>query len=128
MARIFDIDEQPVIALWGETVRARRVQGERITLSVIELDPDAELPSHVHEAEQVGICLRGQMTFDNDGEVRTVGPGGAWAVRSMRPHRATAGPDGATVIEVFTPVRSDWDALPAADPEPGGWPAGGPIR
>jgi len=123
MTKIIDIATQPVIALWGEAVRARRIQGERITLAVVELDPDADLPSHTHEAEQVGLCIKGSITFDNDGEVRTLGPGGAWAVKSGRPHKAVAGPEGAIVIEVFNPVRADWDALRIDPPSPPRWPA-----
>ena len=125
MDDIVEIATQPVIALWGEAVRARRIQGERITLAVVELDPGADLPSHTHEAEQVGLCIEGSIMFDNDGEVRTLGPGGAWAVKSGRPHKAIAGPEGAIVIEVFNPVRADWDALPTSEPAPGRWPAEG---
>jgi quercetin dioxygenase-like cupin family protein len=66
----------------------------------------------------MGMVIVGGMRFEIDGEVRDLGPGGTWRVPSMRPHKATAGPDGATVIDVFAPVRSDWDALPTAAPSP----------
>ena len=114
MEEFVEVLSGPGIAVWGDAVRAWRLDGERITLSVVELDPGAALPEHGHEAEQVGICLRGSIEFDIDGRVRDVAPGGGWRIRTMRPHRATAGPEGATVVEVFSPVRSDWDGLPAA--------------
>lgn len=114
MEEFVDVLSGPGIALWGEAVRAWRLDGERITLSVVELDPGAALPEHAHEAEQVGICLRGNIEFDIDGRVRDVAPGGGWRIATMRPHRATAGPEGATVVEVFSPIRKDWDGLPAA--------------
>ena len=122
MSNLAHIADQPVIALWGEHVRARRVQGERITFAVVELDPNADLPSHTHEAEQMGMVIVGGMRFEMDGEIRDLGPGGTWRVPSMRPHKATAGPEGATVIDVFTPVRSDWDALSTAAPSAMRWP------
>ncbi len=122
MSDLVDIADQPVIALWGEAVRARRIQGERITLAVVELDPGAELPEHSHQAEQLGIVIRGRLRFEIDGERRDLGPGGTWRITSMRPHRATAGPDGASVIDVFTPVRDDWDVLPAVETHAPGWP------
>jgi quercetin dioxygenase-like cupin family protein len=122
MENLVDIADQAVIALWGEHVRARRVQGERITFAVVELDPDADLPQHTHEPEQMGMVIVGAMRFEVDGVVRELGPGGAWRIPSMRPHKATAGPDGATVVDVFTPVRSDWDALPASPATPPRWP------
>jgi len=118
MSNLEHIADQPVISVWGEHVRARRVQGERITFALVELDPDADLPSHTHEAEQMGMVIVGAMRFEIDGEIRDLGPGGTWRIPSMRPHKATAGPEGATVIDVFTPVRADWDVLPVAPPSP----------
>ena len=122
MQNLTDIADQPVIALWGEHVRARRVQGERITFAVVELDPDADLPQHTHEAEQMGMVIVGEMRFEIDGEVRVLGPGGTWRIASMRPHKATAGPDGATVVDVFTPLRSDWDTRPTEPASAPRWP------
>ena len=118
MSNLEHIADQPVISVWGEHVRARRVQGERITFALVELDPDADLPSHTHEAEQMGMVIVGAMRFEIDGEIRDLGAGGTWRIPSMRPHKATAGPEGATVIDVFTPVRADWDVLPVAPPSP----------
>jgi quercetin dioxygenase-like cupin family protein len=122
MSNLVDIADQPVITLWGEHVRARRVQGQRITFAVIELDPNADLPQHAHEAEQMGMVIVGGLRFELGGEVRELGPGGTWRVPSTRPHKATAGPDGATCIDVFTPVRADWDGLPTAPASAPRWP------
>ena len=38
------------------------------------------------------------------------------------PHEATAGPEGAVVIDVFAPVREDWVALDEAEPREPRWP------
>ncbi len=122
MSNLVQIADQPVIEVWGAAVRGRRIQGERITLAVVELDPNATLPEHTHEAEQLGMVIRGGLRFNVDGEERDLGPGDTWRVATMRPHRATAGPDGATVIDVFTPVRADWDRLPVRGAEPPAWP------
>jgi quercetin dioxygenase-like cupin family protein len=94
--------------VWGEAVRARKIEGERLTLAVVELAPDALVPEHRHESEQLGICIEGSITFTVDGETRELGPGGTWRVLSNRPHVARAGPHGAVVIDVFAPTRSDW--------------------
>ena len=122
MSNLKDLAEFPLLAIWGETVRARRVQGERITLAVVELAPDAVVPEHRHAAEQLGIVIRGQMHFTVDGETRDLGPGGTWRILGERPHDVVAGPEGAVVIDVFTPVRGDWDdrdVVPDATPR---WP------
>ncbi len=123
MTNLIDITDAPLLDVWGEAVRARRVQGERITLAVVELGPNAVVPEHRHEAEQLGMVIEGEMHFTLDGETRVLGPGGTWRIFSNRPHNVTAGPDGAVVIDVFTPVRSDWDTLPVVEGATARWPA-----
>ena len=125
MRNLVDITDAPLIEVWGDAVRARRVQGEHITLAVVELGPNAVVPEHRHAAEQMGIVIEGLMYFTVDGETRILGPGGTWRITSDRPHSVNAGPDGAVVIDVFTPVRSDWDALPVVDGALPRWPIGG---
>jgi quercetin dioxygenase-like cupin family protein len=103
-------------------IRARRVEGDRITLAIVELDPGAIVPEHRHAHEQNGLVITGQMTFRVGDEERVLGPGGTWRILGDVVHGATAGPDGAVVIDVFSPIRSDWEALPvlpASDPV---WP------
>ncbi len=112
----------PVLALWGDAVRARRVVGERITLAVVEIDPSSIVPVHQHEAEQVGIVIQGDVEITIGAETRHVVAGGGWRILSGLPHGVTAGPDGAVIIEAFNPVRSDWDGLPVIDGSTFGWP------
>ena len=125
MSNLIDITDAPLLEVWGEAVRARRVQGERITLAVVELGPDAVVPEHHHAAEQMGMVITGKMHFRVDGETRVLGPGGTWRILSDRPHNVSAGPDGAVVIDVFTPVRADWDTLPVIEGAVPRWPAAG---
>jgi quercetin dioxygenase-like cupin family protein len=120
---LVDIETQPVIDVWGDAVRARRIQGERITMAVVELAPDAIVPGHQHEAEQLGMVIEGSVTFTLGDERRELGPGGTWRIPSNVPHQVTTGPAGATVIDLFAPPRTDWDALPTGDARPGvRWP------
>jgi quercetin dioxygenase-like cupin family protein len=109
MTSFQNLADVPLLEIWGEEVRARRVQGEKITLAIVELAPNAVVPEHRHAAEQLGIVIRGQMHFTVDGETRDLGPGATWRILGDRPHDVVAGPEGAVVIDVFTPIRSDWD-------------------
>ena len=122
MSNLKDLADFPLLAIWGETVRARRVQGDRITLAVVELAPNSEVPEHVHENEQLGICLQGSGTFTLDGEVRDIRPGTTWRILANRPHSLVTGPEGAVVIDVFTPVRDDWDDRATVDGATPRWP------
>ena len=123
MDDLVDLADLPPFAVWGDAVRARKVEGDRITLAVVELTPGAVVPEHRHASEQLGICLRGSVTFTVDDETRELGPGGTWRVRSDRPHHVVAGPEGAEVIDVFAPIRDDWD-FPFQPVERPRWPAG----
>jgi quercetin dioxygenase-like cupin family protein len=107
--------------VWDRIV-ARSVDGERITMAVVELDPGAVASEHAHENEQLGIVLRGSMAFRVGDETRELGPGGTWMIPPNTPHEATAGPDGAVVIDVFAPPRSDWQAFELLEPRPPRWP------
>jgi quercetin dioxygenase-like cupin family protein len=123
MSNLVDVATVPVIDVWGTAVRARRIQGERITLAVVELAPNAIVPGHQHEAEQLGMVIEGSVTFTVGDERRELGPGGTWRIPSNVPHQVTTGPEGATVIDIFNPIRSDWDGLPVSDAQPPrSWP------
>jgi quercetin dioxygenase-like cupin family protein len=119
---LIDLDAVAPIDVWGEAVRARTVSGDRLTLALVELAPDAIVPEHRHENEQMGMVVSGTVTMTVDGETRTLEPGGTWRIPSNRPHDLVTGPDGALVIDVFTPIREDWDALPRVGPRPILWP------
>lgn len=113
-----DIDP---IQVW-DRIRARRVQGERITLAIVELEPGAVAPEHRHPHEQLGLVISGRITFRVGQNERVLGPGGTWRILSDVPHEATAGPDGAVVIDVFSPLRDDWKTIEAQPPRPPRWP------
>jgi quercetin dioxygenase-like cupin family protein len=121
-ANLATLDEVASFDVWGEAVRARRIQGERITFAVVELAPGAVVPEHRHEAEQLGMVIEGRVRFTIDGETREMGPGGTWRIHSNLPHDVIAGPEGATVIDVFNPVRSDWDAFEPREGVDPKWP------
>src|SRR5687767_5431516 len=123
MSDLVDLEQIPPIQVF-DGVRVRRVQGDLVTLAVVELDPHAVVPEHRHASEQHGMVITGEMDFRVGDERRTLGPGGTWRIRSDVPHEAIAGPHGAVVIDVFAPIRTDWDALPTLEPSSPPWPSG----
>jgi len=122
MTDLADLEQIPPIQVF-EGVRVRRVQGDLVTLAVVELDPNAVVPEHRHPNEQHGMVITGQMDFRIGDERRTLGPGGTWRIRADVPHEAHAGPDGAVVVDVFAPIRSDWDTFPELDHAVPVWPS-----
>jgi quercetin dioxygenase-like cupin family protein len=107
--------------VWDGVI-GRVVHGDRVTLSVVELDPDCVIPEHSHEKEQVGMIALGSLTFRIGDEVRELEPGGTWRIPANVPHQVRTGPKGAVVLEVFAPPRDDWTALERRQPCPPRWP------
>jgi quercetin dioxygenase-like cupin family protein len=102
-------------------VLGRVIQGERVTLGVVELDPDSVVPEHSHENEQIGLVLEGSLVFRIGEESRELAPGGMYVIPSHTPHEVQTGPEGAVVVDVFAPVRADWERLERAERSPR-WP------
>jgi len=122
VGNLTEVATLPVIDVWGEAVRACRIEGDRITLAVVELAPDAVVPGHRHENEQLGMVITGSLTFTVGDETRELGPGGTWRIPSDTPHQVSVGAAGAVVIDIFAPARADWDALPSQAPIAPLWP------
>jgi unsaturated pyranuronate lyase len=121
MPNLPDLADLPPFAIFGDGVRARKLEGECITLAVVELAPNAVVPEHRHGNEQLGMVIRGSVTFTIDDETRELGPGGMWRIGSEHPHTVVAGPDGAEVLDVFAPRRDDW-SFPLEEPSRPRWP------
>lgn len=88
-------------------VTARTFWGEKMLVSVVEMEADKPLPEHSHPHEQAGIVTEGSLTLTIGGETRTVTAGQVFIVPGDVPHSAVTGPDGARVVDIFSPVRED---------------------
>ena len=107
--------------IW-KSVHVRVVQGELITLGVIELDANSVVPEHRHEPEQLGMCLAGSLSFRVGDETRELGPGDTWSIPSNVAHEVHVGNDGAVVVDVFAPTRDDWREAPRVESRAPRWP------
>ena len=101
---------------------ARVVDGERLGLAVIELDPRSVVPEHAHENEQLGMVLSGSLEFRVGDESCELRPGQTWRIPPNVPHEVTVGPEGAVVIDVFAPPRADWAGVERAGLRSPRWP------
>jgi D-lyxose ketol-isomerase len=71
----------------------------------------------------LGRTVHGERVTFTLGETRELGPGEAWRITGHLPHSVVSGPEGAVLVEVFSPVRSDWAGLETIEPQPARWPA-----
>jgi quercetin dioxygenase-like cupin family protein len=108
-------------AIWNGAA-ARALHGERVTVAVVDLAPDLDVPEHHHENEQVGFVLQGAITMVVDGQARELRAGDTYVIPSNVRHSARTSSAGASVVDVFAPVRSDWLTLEQGEPTPGQWP------
>ena len=105
-----------------EGVTARAITGSRMTLAIVDLEPGAAVTEHHHDNEQLGFILQGSMVFTIGGERRELRAGDTYEIPSNVPHDAIAGSDGCTAVDVFAPVRADWEKLERPEPFPPNWP------
>jgi quercetin dioxygenase-like cupin family protein len=91
-------------------------------MALIDLDPNLHIPEHHHVNEQLGFVVLGKVTMVIGGEEKELSAGEAYSIKSDVPHSARTGPEGATVIDVFAPVRSDWEKAERLEPSTGRWP------
>jgi len=99
-------------------VEGRPLFGESAMINVIEFEPGATVALHSHPHEQLGIVLRGMQALVVDGVAHELGPMQGYVLPGSVEHSAYCGPEGATVIDIFSPVREDyrekWDGSSAA--------------
>jgi quercetin dioxygenase-like cupin family protein len=82
--------------------------GEGAMINLIEFEAGAVVPAHSHPHEQLGLCLRGTQVLVIDGVEHPCGPMEGYVIPGGVEHSAHCGPDGATVVDVFQPVREDY--------------------
>ena len=97
VSNLVDFDSRPVIDVSSETIRrdAWKANGSRSRSS--SWLPDAIVPGHGHENEQLGMVVTGTVTFTVGDETRVLGPGGRWRIPVETPspgQRRARGRDG----------------------------------
>jgi quercetin dioxygenase-like cupin family protein len=81
---------------------------DRLMLSLVELQPHAVVEEHSHPHDQMGMLIAGELEFVIGGDRQTLRPGQMWRIPGGVKHRAVAGPQGATALDVFHPVREEY--------------------
>ncbi len=102
----YHLDELPIKSPLAGT-RFRVLGGERMSLSYVDLEPNVVVPEHAHPHEQITVVLEGELRFSIEGEEKVLTPGMVAVVPPNARHAAQAGPQGARVLDVFSPRRED---------------------
>lgn len=92
----------------AEGIATRIFVGEHAMLSVVTLAPNAQGSIHSHPEEQWGVMLAGDGVRTQDGREVPVEAGDFWRTPGGVAHGLRAGPEGATVLDVFAPPRAEY--------------------
>jgi quercetin dioxygenase-like cupin family protein len=89
-------------------VEARPLFGEGAMLNLVTFEPGATVPAHSHPHEQLGIVLAGMQALVIDGVAHELHELDGYVLPGGVVHSAYCGPEGATVLDIFCPVREDY--------------------
>jgi quercetin dioxygenase-like cupin family protein len=89
-------------------VRIRTPHGERIMLSLVEIDEGAIVAPHSHPHEQAGIVLEGTLELTIGGETRALSRGDSYIIPGGVVHGARAAGGPCRVLDIFSPIREDY--------------------
>ena len=77
-------------------------------LSVVQLEPGSQSEVHSHPPEQWGVIIAGSGVLIQDGVEHPETIGDFWRTPGDVPHAFRAGPDGAKVLDIFSPPRDEY--------------------
>ena len=77
-------------------------------VSVVRIEPNAVGAIHSHPQEQWGLMLEGSAVRIQDGEEIEVKKGDFWVSPGGIEHGVIGGPDGAVILDVFSPPREEY--------------------
>ena len=92
-------------------LRKKVVDGTRMTVTRYSFAPGGCFPDHVHDQEQITYLLGGRLTLVVGGEPHPLAAGDLIVIPSAIPHQAVAGPEGAEVLSIVSPARTDGRGL-----------------
>ncbi len=106
----FNLDDlsQGIARNLAEGVTTRIFPGDQAMLSVVRLEPGRESALHSHPQEQWGVILQGSGVRIQDGQEVGVAAGDFWRTPANITHAFRAGPNGAQVLDVFSPPREEY--------------------
>ena len=101
----FNVDamEQGIPRTLVEGITTRIFPGKQAMISVVRIAPNAIGAIHSHPQEQWGAMLEGSAIRIQDGEEISVKKGDFWCSPGDMDHGVVGGPDGAVILDVFSP-------------------------
>ena len=106
----FNVDDitQGIARTLTDGITTRIFPGDKAMISVVRIEPNATGKIHSHPQEQWGLLLEGSAIRIQSGEKIPVKKGDFWLSPGGVEHGVIGGPDGAVIIDVFSPPRDEY--------------------
>ena len=107
---VFNLKDDPrgIARVLGPGLKTTIFPGEKVMLSVVRIEPNAAGTMHSHPEEQWGVLLEGSAVRMQGDEQIAVKKGDFWRTPGNVPHTMRAGPEGARVLDIFSPPRPEY--------------------
>jgi quercetin dioxygenase-like cupin family protein len=106
----FNINDmsQGIARTLTDGINTRIFPGKKSMISVVRIEPNATGAIHSHPQEQWGLMIEGSAIRIQDGEEIPVKKGDFWVSPGGVEHGVIGGPDGAVILDVFSPPRDEY--------------------
>ena len=107
--RVVRYQDVPPIEL-AAGIKSHIVSAEKITVSFVTMEPNAQVPIHHHEAEQIMIVADGACDQIADGKLYHLEKGDVVILPAKIKHGGYISDKGCRAIDIFCPPREDFVA------------------
>ena len=108
MSNYFHIPSERELIERFPGVNLRTFWGDKVMLSIVDLNKDSLVPEHTHPNEQGGILLEGEMEMGIGIDTKILRPGDIYIIPGNVQHWARTKNGTAKALDVFSPVREDY--------------------
>lgn len=88
-------------------VQMHTTEAEKMTLSIVDMQPHSVIPEHEHPHEQIGYMVEGEAEFVIEGVSYWVRAGQMWRLPGGVRHQVATRDLAMRAIDVFYPPRED---------------------
>ena len=103
--RFVHVDDLDPVSV-GPGLEFRPVTTDTVMTNFVSFEPNVPTPMHHHVEQQIAIVLSGELIFTVGDETRALRAGDCVVIPPNVTHGGAAGPEGCTVLDVFSPPRA----------------------
>lgn len=92
-------------------IKVKIMHGEKIMMMLVDIAPNANVPTHTHENEQAGRVLSGSFKLIIDDQEYNLKEGDHYLIPSNVPHSAHGTDSSSLALDIFSPPREDYKKL-----------------